>query len=109
MSITFQTLGCYGGQIVQTPHIDRLASEGALCTSFYAATTPVCSPTRAALLTGLYPQHNRVVQNNVPLPSGTSTLGSILQQKGYRTGYIGKWHLDGDGKPQWAPARVLWF
>ena len=67
----FQTLGCYGGQIVQTPHIDRLASEGALCTSFYA-TTPVCSPSRAALLTGLYPQHNRVVQNNVPLPSGTN-------------------------------------
>jgi len=104
----FQTLGCYGGQIVQTPHIDRLASEGALCTSFYA-TTPVCSPSRAALLTGLYPQHNRVAQNNVPLPSGTSTLGSILQQRGYRTGYIGKWHLDGDGKPQWAPSRSFGF
>ena len=50
-----------------------------------------------------------MVQNNVPLPSGTSTLGSILQQKGYRTGYIGKWHLDGDGKPQWAPARSFGF
>ena len=73
----FQTLGCYGGQIVQTPHIDRLASEGGLCTGFYA-TTPVCSSSRAALLTGLYPQHNRVVKNNVPLPNRTTTLGSIL-------------------------------
>jgi hypothetical protein len=50
----YNTLGCYGGKIVDTPHIDRLAKEGALCSSFYA-TTPVCSPSRGALVTGRYP------------------------------------------------------
>lgn len=50
-----------------------------------------------------------MVQNNVPLPNGTTTLGSILQQRGYRTGFIGKWQLDGDGKPQWVPARSFGF
>lgn len=62
----FKTLGCYGGKIVGTPNIDWIASEGALCTSFYA-TTPVCSPSRASLVSGLYPQNTAVTTNNIPL------------------------------------------
>ncbi len=104
----FNTLGCYGGQIVDTPHIDRLAKEGALCSSFYA-TTPVCSPSRGALVTGRYPHHNQVVQNNIPLADGMVTFAESLSRRDYRTGFIGKWHLDGDGKPQWAPERKFGF
>lgn len=104
----YNTLGCYGGQFVETPNIDRLAKEGALCSSFYA-TTPVCSPSRGALITGLYPQHNHVVQNNIPLADHMVTFAEVLRQRDYRTGFIGKWHLDGAGKPQWAPQRRFGF
>lgn len=104
----YNTLGCYGGTIVETPHIDWLANNGALCTSFYA-TTPVCSPSRASLMTGLYPQATPVINNNIPLQRDLPTFASLLQQHGYATGYAGKWHLDGDGKPQWAPKRKFGF
>ncbi len=104
----FGTLGCYGGNIVGTPNIDWLAENGALCTSFYA-TTPVCSPSRAALVSGMYPQKTAVVSNNIPMHDGVITFASILRDRGYATGYAGKWHLDGDGKPQWAPTRTFGF
>ncbi len=104
----FNTLGCYGGTLVGTPHIDSIANSGARCTSFYAA-TPVCSPSRASLLTGRYPQNTDVVQNNLVLSASAPTLGELLQTAGYRTGWAGKWHLDGDGKPQWQPKRARGF
>ena len=82
----FNTLGCYGGKIVKTPHMDRIAKEGAICTSFYA-TTPVCSPSRGSLVTGLYPHHHQVVQNNIPLPDDTiivftSDHGDLCEEHG---------------------------
>ncbi len=104
----YGTLGCYGGKIVGTPNIDWLAKNGALCTSFYA-TTPVCSPSRAALLSGMYPQKTPVVTNNIPLDDSVVTFAEILRRQGYATGYAGKWHLDGGGKPQWAPKRKFGF
>ena len=104
----FGTLGCYGGSIVGTPHIDAIAHRGALCSSFYA-TTPVCSPSRAALVSGLYPQKTPVVTNNIPLDDGVVTFAELLRRQGYATGYAGKWHLDGAGKPQWAPRRKFGF
>ena len=104
----FSTLGCYGGEIVKTPHIDWIASDGARCTSFYA-TTPVCSPSRASLMSGTYPQKTDVVTNNIPLNDSVITFAEILRRKGYSTGYAGKWHLDGAGKPQWAPTRQFGF
>ena len=61
----FKTLGCYGGKIVKTPNIDWIAKNGAIATSFYA-TTPVCSPSRASLITGRYPQNTPVTNNNIP-------------------------------------------
>jgi arylsulfatase A-like enzyme len=104
----FNTLGCYGGEIVKTPHIDWIADNGARCTSFYA-TTPVCSPSRASLVSGLYPQKTPVTQNNIPLNDAVVTFAEILRRNGYATGYAGKWHLDGAGKPQWAPTRTFGF
>ena len=104
----FNTLGCYGGRMVETPNIDWIAENGALATSFYA-TTPVCSPSRAALVSGRYPQNTPVVTNNVPLDDELLTFAEILRRQGYATGYAGKWHLDGTGKPQWEPERRFGF
>ncbi|HBU60693.1 MAG TPA: sulfatase [Verrucomicrobiales bacterium] len=100
----FKTLGCYGGKIVKTPNIDWIAKNGAIATSFYA-TTPVCSPSRGALMSGKYPQHTPVTNNNIKLDDDIVTFAEVLRRKGYATGYAGKWHLDGDGKPQWGPKR----
>ena len=94
----FRTLGCYGGKIVKTPNIDLLAAGGAMCTKFYA-TTPVCSPSRAAFVSGRYPQNTPVVTNNIPMSDETVTFAEILRRQGYATGYAGKWHIDGTGKP----------
>jgi len=116
----FRTLGCYrktlppeqafmwGEATVETPHIDWLADHGALCTSFYA-TTPVCSPSRASFVSGRYPQNTPVVTNNIAMDDGIVTFAEILRLQGYATGYAGKWHLDGHGKPQWAPQRKFGF
>ncbi|MDH3584452.1 MAG: sulfatase-like hydrolase/transferase, partial [Phycisphaerae bacterium] len=116
----FRTLGCYrallppdqafmwGPAVVKTPRIDSLASGGAICTSFYA-TTPVCSPSRGSFVSGRYPQNTPVVTNNIPLDGAIVTFAEILRRTGYATGYAGKWHLDGSGKPQWAPKRKFGF
>ena len=117
----FRTLGCYrktlpdkqafmwgADAVVTTPHIDWLADHGALCTKFYA-TTPVCSPSRAALVSGRYPQNTPVTTNNIPLDGDIITFAEILRRQGYATGYAGKWHIDGTGKPQWAPKRQFGF
>lgn len=104
----FGTLGCYGGTIVDTPNIDWIAKNGAICTSFYA-TTPVCTPSRGALVTGLYPQKTGIVSNNIPMPDDAITFAKVLADQGYATGFAGKWHLNGDGKPEWAPSRKFGF
>lgn len=116
----FRTLGCYrkhlsneqalmwGKEVVETPNIDWLADNGALCTSFYA-TTPVCSPSRAALMSGRYPHNTPVNTNNIRLNDNVITFAEVLRRNGYATGYAGKWHLDGKGKPQWAPKRKFGF
>ena len=90
----FKTLGCYGGRIVETPNIDWIAKHGAIATSFYA-TTPVCSPSRGALISGRYPQNTPVTNNNISLGNHVVTFAEVLRRKGYKTGYAGKWHLDG--------------
>jgi arylsulfatase A len=89
-------LGCYGSQI-PTPNLDRMAIEGARLTQFYSA-SPVCSPSRAALLTGRYPARTGVTRVLLPtdqigLNSSETTIPKVLKQQGYRTMCIGKWHL----------------
>jgi arylsulfatase A-like enzyme len=91
-------LGCYGGKEIRTPNIDRLASQGVRLTDAYAA-APVCSPTRAALLSGRYPQKCgfewviRYTEKDRGLDVKDSVLASHLKKAGYETALCGKWHL----------------
>ena len=80
-------LGSYGSEILQTPHLDELASEGTRFTSFYAQV--VCGPSRSALLTGRYP----VRSGGWSMPATEITLAELLQDAGYTTGCIGKWDV----------------
>jgi arylsulfatase len=89
-------LGCYGSPI-RTPNLDRLAAEGVRFTHFYSG-NPVCSPSRAALLTGRYPVRAGVPRVLFPqdtggLPDSEKTIAQVLKQKSYRTLCVGKWHL----------------
>ncbi len=95
----------YAGGPVLTPNIDRIANGGVVCTQFHTA-APACCPSRFSYLTGRYPGHCRAPRFaeeltgdrpynlgfNVDVLPGTPTVGSALQQAGYRTGYVGKWH-----------------
>ncbi len=117
----FRTLGCYRelmtedqayvwgkGIKVDTPHIDSLAEDGALCTSYYAS-SPVCTPSRASMVSGMYPIATGAPSNNLPMHNGLVTFAEVLGKEGYATAYVGKWHLDGDAKPGFEPARKFGF
>ncbi len=86
-------LGCYGQQLFDTPHIDRLASGGMRFTSHYAGST-VCAPSRAVLMTGLHTGHNTIRGNGrFPLPDSCYTIAELFRDAGYATGAFGKWGL----------------
>ncbi len=93
-------VGCYGHPEVQTPNLDRLARSGARFSNWYS-NSPVCSPSRASLLTGQYPEHHGIedvltstAKFDTPgLKAGEKTLAGELKKAGYRTGHFGKWHL----------------
>ncbi len=87
-------MGVSGNADVQTPHLDQLAAEGTRFRRTYA-NVPVCCPARATLLTGTYPHRNGMVANDLRLREEQVTIAEILRDAGYRTGFIGKWHLDG--------------
>lgn len=89
-------IATFGHPTIRTPHLDRMASEGMRLTSFYAQ--PVCSPSRAALLTGRYPVRSGVTRVYFPndttgMPPSEVTLAEALRARGYRSIAIGKWHL----------------
>jgi arylsulfatase A-like enzyme len=110
--------GFMGGRDIQTPQLDKLARAGAILKSFYVQ--PVCSPTRASLMTGRYVAHTGVytiVRPNAPwgLPLGERTLAQALREAGYATAITGKWHL-GEFQPGYRPTQRgfdhqygLWF
>jgi arylsulfatase A-like enzyme len=93
--------GCYGGTVIPTPHVDRLAREGMLFRNAYSGSA-VCAPTRCVLMTGLHPGHGlrRANQSKIgllALATGTPTVARLLQSAGYRTGGFGKWGLGNEG------------
>ena len=97
-----QALGCAGDPNVRSPSFDRLAAEGVLVERAFT-TNPVCTPARAALLTGRYPHTTGLIHNNLRLPEAEVTFAEVLRERGYATGYIGKWHLDGEERPGFVP------
>lgn len=89
-----QAFGYAGDPNARTPAIDALADESVDFRQAVAG-SPVCCPSRAGMLTGQYPSTHRVYINDVPLEPTTETLGEVFRDAGYRTGYVGKWHLYG--------------
>ncbi len=89
-----QDQGWAGNAEVATPRLDALARTG-VAVGGACANHPVCGPSRASLLTGLLPHDHRAVANDLPLVDGVPTLGTALRDLDYRTGWIGKWHLEG--------------
>ena len=94
----YADLGCYGSRDIKTPHLDRLAAQGVRLTNFYSA-GPVCTPTRAALMTGRWQQRVGLEwaiypgQREPGLPTRETTLPRFLKDAGYATAMCGKWHL----------------
>jgi uncharacterized sulfatase len=95
------TLGCYGGTLIVTPHIDRIAKEGIRLDDYFV-NSAVCTPSRGCMMTGRYPSFHGAFRNNEPLGTDERTLGHLFAEQGYETAYMGKWHLDGDPYPGWA-------
>ena len=97
-----QAMGFAGDTNARTPHLDQLAAEGVVLTTA-VSTCPVCTPYRAALITGRYPLSTGVFMNDVPLSHQAVSLAEAFKQGGYRTGYIGKWHLNGGQRSAFIP------
>ncbi|MCP4783021.1 MAG: sulfatase [Fuerstiella sp.] len=105
-------LSCFGGKHVSTPRIDQMAAEGSRLTSFYVA-APVCTPSRAALMTGCYPKRIDMATGSnfgvllagdtKGLNPGEITIAEVLKRAGYKTAIFGKWHL-GD-QPEFLPTK----
>ncbi|WP_166831131.1 sulfatase family protein [Thalassoroseus pseudoceratinae] len=107
----YSDIGCYGATKVKTPHIDRLAAEGVRFTDFHTAAS-ICSPSRAAFLTGAYPQRaglymginpNRTAHWFLGLHPNEVTIAEQFQQRGYATHMVGKWHLGTE--PEFLPRQ----
>jgi arylsulfatase A-like enzyme len=96
----YNDLGCFGSPLIKTPNIDQMAREGMNFTDFYVA-APVCTPSRAALMTGCYPQRVGLAspqlvltpQSTIGINPKETTIAELLRGRGYATACIGKWHL----------------
>jgi arylsulfatase A-like enzyme len=90
------TLACYGGVKVHAPNLDKLASESVIFERAYV-THPVCTPSRSSLMTGTWPHANGCTRNSVPLDRRFRVFPELMDDRDYRTAYIGKWHLGEEG------------
>ena len=90
--LRFHNLSCNGDPNIATPNLDRLAREGVNFTNAYTS-CPVCTPARASVMTGLFANANGVFYLGDLLPPGQRTVAHHFSEAGYRTGYVGKWHL----------------
>ncbi len=105
--LRWDALGCTGTSFLQTPNIDRIAEEGALFKNTFT-TISLCSPSRAGFLTGTYPQLNGVMRNEGTDPDpSTPNIGHLLQETGYETAFIGKWHMKKGANPR--PGFDYWL
>lgn len=95
--LRWDDVGAYGHPFVATPNIDRIAREGALFRNAFA-TTPLCSPSRGTILTGLYPHHHGIVDNTNRSARSHElvTFPRLLHDAGYETAFLGKWHMGND-------------
>jgi len=103
----YADVGCFGATGFETPNLDRMAAEGMRFTDFYSA-APVCTPSRAALMTGCYPQrvslpHVIGPKSEIGINSEETTLAELLKSRGYATACYGKWHLG--HHPEFLPTR----
>lgn len=96
------TCGCFGQPLNITPNLDRLAAEGVKF-DYAFSPQPVCGPCRALFQTGKYPTDTGCFRNNIMLPDGIKTLADYIEEAGYETAYIGKWHLASDGELEKPP------
>lgn len=88
----YDAMGFAGHPFLETPHLDAMAKHGVHIRNAFV-TTSLCSPSRASILTGLYTHKHRVIDNNRLVPEGTVFFPQYLQQAGYATAFIGKWHM----------------
>lgn len=96
------TCGCFGQPLPITPNLDELAREGVKFDHAFSP-QPVCGPCRALFQTGKYPTETGCFRNNIMLPEGVKTLADYIEEAGYETAYIGKWHLASDGELEKPP------
>ncbi len=100
-------LGCYGNKVIKTPNLNRMAAQGMKFTDFYSA-SPVCSPSRAALMTGRYPIRQGIntvffPESHTGIDASEVTIPEMLKGQGYTTACVGKWHLGHES--QFLPTR----
>lgn len=97
------TCGCFGQPLNITPNLDQLAAKGVQFNHAYSP-QPVCGPCRALFQTGKYPTETGCFRNNIMLPDNIKTLANYIEEAGYETAYIGKWHLASNGALEQRPA-----
>ena len=101
----WDTIACLGNSEIRTPNIDRLCAGGWAFTHAYAQ-APICTPSRASMMTGRYPASHHVMRNgNASFPESETLVSSLLADAGYRCGLIGKLHLSGQAKGERRPSR----
>lgn len=91
----FDAMGFAGHPFLETPNLDRMAKGGAWFPNAFV-TTSLCSPSRASIVTGQYAHNHNVVDNYNPLPKGLIFFPEYMQQAGYDTAFVGKWHMGGN-------------